>query len=201
MDFDICSDRDFYYIPTKIDEELVKIIKSQLLEYETEESRIHLDGEQKIDEDRRKSKVAWVATDSWIAGVMHNLINCANEDFYHFDLSKWADKIQYTLYEGKNSHYSWHQDSALSIYDNKILFAESPSKEAEKWLANVSSQGKYFISRLSADLCYTVQQQAGGITVTDNTDIQELASTSYIEEVIGGARNIQLFIILRLLQV
>ena len=36
---------------------------------------------------------------------------------------------------------------------------------------------------------------AGGIAVTDNTDIQELASTSYIEEVIGGARNIQLFII------
>ena len=84
---------------------------------------------------------------------------------------------------------------AASIYDNNILFAENPSKEAEKWLANVSSQGKYFISRLSADLCYTVQQQAGGITVTDNTDIQELASTSYIEEVIGGARNIQLFII------
>ena len=84
---------------------------------------------------------------------------------------------------------------AASIYDNNILFAENPSKEAEKWLANVSSQGKYLVSRLSAELCYTVQQQAGGITVTDNTDIQELASTSYIEEVIGGARNIQLFII------
>ena len=51
------------------------------------------------------------------------------------------------------------------------------------------------LSRLSADLTYNVQQMAGGIAVTDNTDIQELASTSYIEEVIGGARNIQLFII------
>lgn len=119
MDFDICSDRDFYYIPTKIDEELVKIIKSQLLDYEQEDSRIHLDGKQKIDEDRRKSKVAWVATDSWIAGIMHNLINCANQDFYHFDLTKWADKIQYTVYEDKNSHYSWHQDSALSQFDEK----------------------------------------------------------------------------------
>ena len=84
---------------------------------------------------------------------------------------------------------------AANIYDEHILFAEHPNKSAEKWLANISSQGKYLLSRLSADLTYNVQQMAGGIAVTDNTDIQELASTSYIEEVIGGARNIQLFII------
>ena len=35
----------------------------------------------------------------------------------------------------------------------------------------------------------------GGISVTDNTLVDELTDTSKIEEVIGGARNIQLFII------
>jgi len=84
---------------------------------------------------------------------------------------------------------------AATSYDENILFAENPSKSAEKWVAGVSSQGKYLVAKLSADITYTVQQQMGGIAVTDNTDIQELSSTSYIEEVIGGARNIQLLII------
>ncbi|MHA1271894.1 MAG: acyl-CoA dehydrogenase family protein [Promethearchaeota archaeon] len=84
---------------------------------------------------------------------------------------------------------------AANIYDRNILFAEKKNREAEKWVAAISSQGKYFISKLSAELCYTIQQMTGGISVTDNTEIQELTSTSYIEEVIGGARNIQLFII------
>lgn len=84
---------------------------------------------------------------------------------------------------------------AANLYDDRILFTESPSKVIEKWVAGTSSQGKYLIAKLSADITYTVQQQIGGISVTDNTDIQELASTSYIEEVIGGARNIQLLII------
>ncbi|MHA1467556.1 MAG: hypothetical protein ACTSP6_05690 [Promethearchaeota archaeon] len=44
-------------------------------------------------------------------------------------------------------------------------------------------------------MCYEVQQACGGITVTDNTPIDEFMDTSKIEEVIGGARNIQLFII------
>ncbi|MHA1149509.1 MAG: acyl-CoA dehydrogenase family protein [Promethearchaeota archaeon] len=84
---------------------------------------------------------------------------------------------------------------AASIYDQNILFAEHTSKPAEKWVANISSQGKYLVAKLSQHLCYNIQQQCGGISVTDNTDIMELTATSNIEEVIGGARNIQLFII------
>ncbi|MHA1293100.1 MAG: acyl-CoA dehydrogenase family protein [Promethearchaeota archaeon] len=84
---------------------------------------------------------------------------------------------------------------AATIYDEKVLFAERKSSAAEKWVAGVSSQGKYLISKLTHDVCYTVQQQMGGISVTDNTPVDELTDTSKIEEVIGGARNIQLFII------
>lgn len=84
---------------------------------------------------------------------------------------------------------------AATIYDEKVLFAEKKSSAAEKWVAGVSSQGKYLISKLTHDVCYNVQQQMGGISVTDNTPVDELTDTSKIEEVIGGARNIQLLII------
>ena len=40
----------------------------------------------------------------------------------------------------------------------------------------------------------------GGISVTDNTPVDEFMDTSKIEEVIGGARNIQLFIIQNLIR-
>jgi alkylation response protein AidB-like acyl-CoA dehydrogenase len=84
---------------------------------------------------------------------------------------------------------------AATIYDEKILFSESPSKQAVKWVAAASSQGKYYVAKLTHEICYEVQQQVGGISVTDNTPIDELMDVSKIEEVIGGARNIQLLII------
>ncbi|MFX1585887.1 MAG: acyl-CoA dehydrogenase family protein [Promethearchaeota archaeon] len=84
---------------------------------------------------------------------------------------------------------------AATIYDDKILFAEKPSKEAEKWVAAISSQGKYYTAKLTHDICYEVQQHMGGVSVTDNTPVDELMDVSKIEEVIGGARNIQLLLI------
>ena len=84
---------------------------------------------------------------------------------------------------------------AATIYDEKILFADKPSKEAEKWASGISSQGKYYAAKLTHEICYEVQQLMGGISVTDNTPVDELADVSKIEEVIGGARNIQLLLI------
>lgn len=84
---------------------------------------------------------------------------------------------------------------AATIYDEKILFADKPSKEAEKWAAGISSQGKYYTAKLTHEICYEVQQLMGGISVTDNTPVDELADVSKIEEVVGGARNIQLLLI------
>jgi alkylation response protein AidB-like acyl-CoA dehydrogenase len=84
---------------------------------------------------------------------------------------------------------------AATIYDDKILFSDKPSKEAEKWVAGISSQGKYYTAKLTHDICYEVQQHMGGVAVTDNTPVDELTDVSKIEEVIGGARNIQLLLI------
>jgi alkylation response protein AidB-like acyl-CoA dehydrogenase len=82
-----------------------------------------------------------------------------------------------------------------TIYDEKILFSEKSSKQAVKWVASASSQGKYYVAKLTHEICYEVQQQMGGISVTDNTPVDELMDVSKIEEVIGGARNVQLLII------
>lgn len=90
--------------------------------------------------------------------------------------------------------------NASAIYDEKVLFAEKKSAAAEKWVASVSSQAKYLVAKLSHDVCYTSQQLMGGISVTDNTLIDELTETSKIEEVIGGARNIQLLIVSNMLR-
>ena len=84
---------------------------------------------------------------------------------------------------------------AATVYDEKILFTEKPSKEAEKWVASISSQGKYYLAKLTHEVCYEVQQHMGGVSVTDNTPVDELVDVSKIEEVIGGARNIQLLLI------
>ena len=84
---------------------------------------------------------------------------------------------------------------AATIYEEKIQFSEKPSKQAVKWVAAASSQGKYYVAKLTHEVCYEVQQQMGGVSVTDNTPLDELLDVSKIEEVIGGARNIQLLII------
>ncbi|MFW9873526.1 MAG: acyl-CoA dehydrogenase family protein [Candidatus Thorarchaeota archaeon] len=84
---------------------------------------------------------------------------------------------------------------AATVYDDKILFAGEPSKEAGKWVAAISSQGKYYVAKLTHEICYEVQQHMGGVSVTDNTPLDELCDVSKIEEVIGGARNIQLLLI------
>ncbi len=84
---------------------------------------------------------------------------------------------------------------AATVYDERILFAEKPSKEAEKWVASISSQGKYYLAKLTHEVCYEAQQHMGGISITDNTPVDELCDISKIEEVIGGSRNIQLLLI------
>jgi alkylation response protein AidB-like acyl-CoA dehydrogenase len=84
---------------------------------------------------------------------------------------------------------------AATIYDDKVLFSDEVNRDAQKWVANVSSQGKYYVARLSHELCYEIQRHCGGLSLTDNTEIDEFMDTSKIEEVIGGTRNIQLLIV------
>jgi PKHD-type hydroxylase len=55
--------------------------------------------------------------------MMKHFVEVANNNYFKYDLVKFSDKIQYTVYDEKNSHYSWHTDiteACYSEYDNHV---------------------------------------------------------------------------------
>lgn len=122
MDYRINNDHSYYYIPTKLDPNVVKCIRDQYLGATLERSRIGpAPEERKYDPCVRKSEQLWIPTDNWVSGIMAHLIHCANFAQFDFNLTQWAGEIQYTRYTGKGSHYSWHTDSAKSVYDSSVI--------------------------------------------------------------------------------
>lgn len=119
---------DFYYIFSGIDSEICDIIKKSFKNANLKDSGIIFDPNNPpknfenflgLDSKIRLSKHTWIETDHWIAGMMSHFISCANNSLFEYDLCQWADKIQYTVYDGKKSHYSWHQDSTISPYQHE----------------------------------------------------------------------------------
>ena len=47
----------------------------------------------------RSSTSCWLYTDSWIAGILHNIMVNANTDYFDYDLVHFSDNIQVTKYE------------------------------------------------------------------------------------------------------
>jgi len=76
------------------------------------------------------------------------------------------------------------------IYDEKVLHAETVSKEISKASAQWSAQIKYLCAKLAAECAYETQQLMGGISVTDNTRLARLTGAANIQEVIGGSRGV-----------
>ena len=110
----------YYYIPSGLPKEVCDIIKKKYLFSEYHQSTVNENGNS-VNEKIRKSKHLWLNTDSWIAGMMSHFIHHANEEYFKFDLTKWSDKIQYTIYDGTGTHYNWHYDTLPSPYDPKLL--------------------------------------------------------------------------------
>jgi alkylation response protein AidB-like acyl-CoA dehydrogenase len=81
------------------------------------------------------------------------------------------------------------------IYDEKILHTKEKTPDAIKASAQWSSEIKYLCAKIAAETVYECQQYVGGISVTDNTRLSRLWGVSNIQEVIGGARNIMLYIL------
>ena len=109
---------DFYQIPTAIDAEIAShIIKtSHLIGTERMRSLVGNSDNQGLDKEVRNSTHRWFATDCWLAGMMSHFINEANSKLYNFDITGWADSIQYTEYKGKGTHYAWHCDSSAAAH-------------------------------------------------------------------------------------
>ena len=64
-----------------------------------------------------------------------------------------------------------------------------------KYNAAFSSGTKFLASNLAQKLSYEVQQLCGGIAFTDNLRIDKALEVAKVQEIIGGARNIQLYLV------
>jgi PKHD-type hydroxylase len=127
MSYSITNSDNFYQIPSGLPELVLDSLIQQCEEAEDNlfDAAVYMgdaprkkpttDAEEKEKiittvESVRKSKIYWIPTDHWIAGVMAHWVLEANRNLYGFDLTCWTDRIQYTVY-GKTSHYRWHNDS------------------------------------------------------------------------------------------
>jgi PKHD-type hydroxylase len=112
---------DFYYIPTAIDRDVVEVILNQYKEVSLNQSSIFDKTGGEIDLSIRNSKNCWIATDNWISGMMKHFVEVANNSFFNYNLTQWSDSIQYTVYDEKNSHYSWHNDITESTFNSNLI--------------------------------------------------------------------------------
>ncbi|MHA1368759.1 MAG: acyl-CoA dehydrogenase family protein [Promethearchaeota archaeon] len=85
------------------------------------------------------------------------------------------------------------------FYDKMILDLQKkggkPSPAAEKIAASQAAHAKYYLTKLSHEIAYEVQNAMGGIALTDNLKVDRTFNVSKIQEVIGGTRNIMLLLI------
>jgi len=101
---------DFYYIPTGLDKTMAYHIMGLV-----ERDFLH-DGEideGNIDKSIRNCKTGWIPHTHWISGMMAHYIKESNQKFFKYDLTGWANDIQYTEYNKKGSHYGWHCDIGI----------------------------------------------------------------------------------------
>lgn len=79
----------------------------------------NLSGQKEI----RKSEVVWIEAEPasrWIFERLGALALSVNRERYHFDLTGFTEKLQYTEY-GEDGHYGWHQDFAAGDFSNRKL--------------------------------------------------------------------------------
>jgi alkylation response protein AidB-like acyl-CoA dehydrogenase len=79
-------------------------------------------------------------------------------------------------------------------YDSYI-HGKHADPAVEKSVAALTAQAKYLSTRLAQKVAYEIQQLMGGISVTDNTHMDQIAKISDLQEVIAGHRNVMLLLI------
>jgi len=112
---------NYYYIPTGITRDVAELIVKKCDELQLENSTVTNEGLLITKPSWRKSTNAWIPMDHWIAGMMKHFVESANVAEFNYDLTKWSDQIQYTVYDGDGSHYGWHTDIVESVYDPKVV--------------------------------------------------------------------------------
>ena len=81
-------------------------------------------------------------------------------------------------------------------YDEKIekFGGELPKNVSQAMVAS-ASQFKYHVTSLSKELCYECANLMGGAGLSDNTLMHDLVNISKIQEVVGGTRQIQNYVL------
>lgn len=84
----------------------------------------------RLHEKTRKSKIGWVIRNNdieWFFHRMDHAINKLNNEYFGFDIYR-LEKLQYTVYDGKGGHYTWHHDMNINTENMDHYWAESQRK-------------------------------------------------------------------------
>ncbi|MHA1194252.1 MAG: acyl-CoA dehydrogenase family protein [Promethearchaeota archaeon] len=85
----------------------------------------------------------------------------------------------------------------ITQLDKTIERQHFKEKKYIKYNASFSSGAKFLASNLAHKISYETQQLCGGIAFTDNLRIDKALEVAKVQEIIGGARNIQLYLVSR----
>lgn len=99
-------------------ESIVDSIEEDLKPFQMEmnQSRLY---QNEIDENKRKSKNAWVPSNHWLAGFMWHFVNKANQENFRYDITAIdGETMQFTQYN-EGDFYGWHRDVSVSTYHIK----------------------------------------------------------------------------------
>lgn len=117
-----------------IPEDIMNILTRDLEEtfdIQLEISKLYGGGE---DVSKRRSRNAWVPTTHWIAGLIWNYIDRANQEIFHYDLDNIdGESMQYTHY-GLNEYYGWHQDEGLSTMYKPVAAGMRGENQAQDYI-------------------------------------------------------------------
>ena len=84
---------------------------------------------------------------------------------------------------------------SASEYNKAMEHDHFEQQKFIKYNASFSSGTKYLASHLAHKISYETQQLCGGIAFTDNLRIDKALEVAKVQEIIGGARNIQLYLV------
>ena len=112
------------------------------------------------DKNYRSSTNSWLFNDTWIAGILHNIMISVNTGYFNYDLVHFDDCIQVTKYE-EGQEYQWHIDQG-PITDKKPL----PRKLSITLLLNDNfEQGQLEIYNPVDQKIFTVSMKSGSYCV------------------------------------
>jgi PKHD-type hydroxylase len=85
-------------------------------------------------EELRQSTIAWIAGKPetwWIYDRISQIARASNGQYFEFDLWGIVDDIQYTVYDGGDSHYDWHIDKGSLVAPRKLSLVVQLSEPDE----------------------------------------------------------------------